>query len=151
MMRRSLRIIPILFMVALAVPCACADASPPGTYTLECIGPCASDPTVTFSTTRISFTVFGNTVDFTGLSLTPADLYGWNIENGKLSLTDVTEDGSLVLVPVTLAFATSNEGGLFLPAPAPSPEPSLIGLTLLGLACLFAVRKRFGSRFSQAN
>ena len=151
-MRKSLWIILAVMVVAIAAPNAHADSTPTGTYTVECIGPCASDPTVTFSFTAIDFTVFGNTVDFTGFSLEPGDEFGWNIDNGLLSLTDVT-NGTLIVLPVTLAFPASNEAGLFLPATAtaPTPEPSSIALMLLGVGLVFAMRKRMVQRLSRVS
>lgn len=157
-MQKSLWILLALLVVS-AAPAAHANAfTPLGTYTLECTGPCASDPTATFGVTAIDFTVFGHTVDVTGLSLQLGDLYGWNIvanslgNGGELSLTNVTSDTPIV-APITLAFPVSNESGLFLPgmAPTPTPEPGSVALMLLGVGMVLAVRKRIGLSFSRAN
>ena len=144
-----------LLLVAIAAPIAHADSTPYGTYTVECIGPCASDPTVTFTPTTIDFTAFGGTVPFSGLSLVPGHLFGWDIENDVLTLTDVTTD-SLIVAPVTLNIARfsappSNEQGLFLPATIPAPEPSSVALMLLGVGLVFVVRKRTGAGLSRAS
>jgi PEP-CTERM motif len=151
-MRKSLWIILAIMVVAIAAPNAHADSTPPGTYTAECIGPCASDPKVTFSFVAIDFTVFGNTIDFTGLSLTTGHEFGWNIDNGSLSLTDLTT-GNPIVAPVTLAFPASNEAGLFLPAmaPATTPEPSFIALMLLGVGLVFVMRKRMAQHLLQVS
>ena len=149
-MRKSLWIMLAVLLVALAAPNAHADSTPFGTYTVECIGPCASDPTVTIAPTIIDFTVFGNTVDITGLSLTAGHLEGWNISNGLLSITDVTSSNP-VLAPIVLTFPTSNEGGLIVPATVPAPEPSSVALMLLGVGLLLVMRKRIGQGLPRAS
>jgi hypothetical protein len=149
-MRKTLWIMLAVLLAAIASPIAHADATPYGTYTVECIGPCASDPMVTVSPTAIDFTVFGNTVDFTGLSWTAGHELGWNIDNGSLSLTDVTSSSPIV-APVTLAFPSSNEAGLFLPATVTAPEPSSVALMLLGVGLVFVLRKRIGQGLPQAS
>lgn len=149
-MRKSLWILLALVVVS-GAPAAHANAfTPTGTYTAECSGTCASDPTVTFTDTVIDFTAFGHTVDVTGLSLEPGDLFGWNIMGGQLALTDVTT-GNPIVAPITLAFSVSNESGLFLPATAPTPEPSSVALMLLGVGFAFAARKRIGLSSSRAS
>jgi hypothetical protein len=149
-MRKSLWIMLAILLVAIAAPNAHADVTPYGTYTVECLGPCASDPTVTIDSTRIDFTVFGNSVDITGLALTAGNLEGWNIDNGLLSITDVTS-GVPVVAPISLTFPTSNEAGLFLPGTVPTPEPGSLGLMLLGVGLAFVLRKRVGQGLPQAS
>lgn len=149
-MRKSLWIMLAVLLALIAAPNAHADATPFGTYTVECLGPCASDPTVTVTATRIDFTVFGNSVDITGLSLTAGDLEGWNIDNGLLTVTDVTA-GNLVVAPIDLTFSTSNEGGIIVAATVPTPEPGSLGIMLLGVTLVFVLRKRMGQRLPQAS
>lgn len=150
-MRKALPIILVILTAALAAPYAHADYTPFGTYTAECTGFCASDPMVSISETKMTFTAFGDTIVYTALSLEPGNLYGWNIDSDKFAFIDVTT-GTLVAPPVSLSVSASNESGLFLPAPAPpTPEPGLITLMLLGLASLFVARRHIGSRISQAS
>jgi hypothetical protein len=137
-----------MLLVAIAAPNAHADVTPYGTYTVECLGPCASDPTVTIDSTRIDFTVFGNSVDITGLSLEPGRLLGWNIDNGLLAVTDLTSSVPVV-APIDLTFPTSNEAGLFLPGTPPTPEPGSLGLMLLGVGLVFVLRKRIRQSLPQ--
>jgi hypothetical protein len=138
-MRKFLWVIVAIMGMGFAAPKA--SASP----VFTCIGPCASVPRGSASDTAITFIAFGHTIDFTGLSLTPGNHYGWAIINDVITITDLTSS-SLVLAPVHLSFSASNEQGLInlfgTSAPAPTPEPGSIVLMLLGAGVAMAVLTR---------
>jgi PEP-CTERM motif len=146
-MRKFLWVIVAVLLMSIGVPSA--SASP----VFACIGPCASLPTGSATTTAIDFTVFGHTIDFTGLSLAVPNQYGWAISNDALTLTDLTTS-SPVLPPLDLSFAASNEHGLInlygTSTPAPTPEPSSVVLAVLGVGLAFLARKRMRLAVSRA-
>ncbi len=118
-----------------------------------CIGPCASLPNGSVTTTAIDFTAFGHTITVTGLSLTLANQYGWAINNDALTFTDVSTSNPLI-PPIDLSFAASNEHGLInidgTPTTTATPEPSSLMLALLGLGLAFLTWKRMRLAVSRA-
>ncbi|MFZ0334350.1 MAG: PEP-CTERM sorting domain-containing protein [Candidatus Acidiferrales bacterium] len=145
-MRKFLWAIVAALLMGFGVPRA--SASP----VFTCIGPCASLPTGSATATAIDFTVFGHTIDFTGLSLSASNQYGWAISSDVLTLTDITA-GSPVLAPLDLSFAASNEHGLINLYGTPTtatPEPSSVVLAVLGVGLAFLARKRMRLAVSRA-
>jgi hypothetical protein len=160
-MRKSLWIILSLLVVAVAAPIAHADSF---SVAFTCNDPCLTTPTAPPVTFPLPTTI---TVTWDGALFTisiplvtgdlPTDTYQWSAaqelsgSGQEIMVFDITDertgliDGSTINILHT-KFFDSDSGGLAFTAVA-APEPSSVGLMLLGIGLVFAMRKR---RLSQA-
>ena len=143
----------LLWVIAAAVAMGFGVPRASALPVFTCIGPCASLPNGSATTTTIDFIAFGHTINVTGLTLTLGNQYGWAINNDALTFTDVTTSTPLI-PPIDLSFAASNEHGLInidgTPTTTATPEPSSLMLALLGLGLAFLTWKRMRLAVSRA-
>ncbi len=174
-MRKSLWIIPALFMVAAIVaPSVRAD-----TVTFTCPGdptnPAAGNPCFVAAPTApdVTFSTLGTTLDITWNSQTfdltlPGDWSDtdanvvWGASNGEFIAYDperiIDPEGNFEPEPFTLINtslpngAGISEGGplTFTPGTVAAPEPGTSVLMLLGIGALLVTRKRIGRGLPKA-
>jgi hypothetical protein len=161
-MRKSLWIILVVLVVAVGAPIAHADSF---TATFTCNAPCTSTPTaptVSFpSPTTITETWagFSASIPLAAGDL-PTDTYTWSnqlldlIAGNFIDFTILdanTGDHPDVTISTPFRLIPAVDSGTITFTTVAAPEPGTVGLMLLGIGSVFALRKRTGQGLSQAS
>jgi len=146
-MRKSLWILALLLVVALAAPNVWADSFD---ASFTCASSCSSvptDPFITFPSPNIPISFFGQSFSITlDGSDNPTDSFTWNVvtsgSNWYFQINDVTNGKSDAGAWFSCGGGSAPWGsGDVVFDHATAPEPYSGALLLLGLGVVFAVRK----------